>query len=68
MRGRVWVIENNTHFQPKNYAGHPTDRILVMDDFGPDGKARRITQFADGLKDSMSLAVKEAGVNDSACR
>ncbi len=26
-QGRVWVIESNTHFPPKNYKGHPSDRI-----------------------------------------
>jgi putative membrane-bound dehydrogenase-like protein len=59
-RGRIWVIENNTHFRPKDYAGPAGDRILVMDQFGADGRAGRIAVFADGLKDSMSLAVRGA--------
>ncbi len=29
-QGRVWAIESNTHFPPPDYAGHKTDRLLVM--------------------------------------
>lgn len=60
-RGRVWVIESNTHFPPKNYKGHPTDRILVFDDFGPDGRARRRSTFADGFRYGMSLMLRPDG-------
>jgi putative membrane-bound dehydrogenase-like protein len=67
-RGRVWVIENNTHMTPKGYRGHSSDRVLVMEDFGADGRARRISQFADGLKDSMSIAVRPGGAVYVVCR
>ncbi|HXG61579.1 MAG TPA: PVC-type heme-binding CxxCH protein [Planctomycetota bacterium] len=60
-RGRIWVIESNTHFPPKNYKGHPTDRILVFDDFGPDGRARRRSTFADGFRYGMSLMLRPDG-------
>ncbi|HEX7898067.1 MAG TPA: PVC-type heme-binding CxxCH protein [Planctomycetota bacterium] len=53
-QGRVWVIESNTHFPPKNYKGHPTDRILVFH----EGKR---TVFADGFKYGMSIAVRPDG-------
>src|SRR3712207_5078371 len=49
-KGRVWVLENNTHFRPKDYKGPDTDRLLVMEDFGPDGRARKITTWADGFR------------------
>jgi putative membrane-bound dehydrogenase-like protein len=58
VRGRVFAIENNTHFPPEGYKGHPTDRILVMSDSDGDGKADKITVFADGLKFSMSVVVR----------
>ena len=29
--GRVFVIESNTHFPPEGYQGHPTDRILILE-------------------------------------
>jgi putative membrane-bound dehydrogenase-like protein len=57
-RGRVWVIESNTHFPPEGYSGHSSDRVLVM-----TGKARaeEIVTFTDGLTHAMSIAVRPAG-------
>ena len=57
-RGRVFAIENNTHFPPEGYKGHPSDRVLVMSDSDGDGKADKIVVFTDGLKFSMSVAVR----------
>lgn len=57
-RGRVFAIESNTHFPPEGYKGHPTDRVLVMSDTDGDGKADKISVFTDGLKFSMSVAVR----------
>ncbi len=56
--GRIWAIESNTHFPPEGYQGHPTDRILVMEDTDQDHKSDRITVFKDGLTHTMSVAVK----------
>ena len=48
-RGRLWVT--NTIEYP--YAAKPgaksRDRITILEDFGPDGRARKITTFAEGL-------------------
>lgn len=60
-RGRVWVLENNTHFRPKNYNAPPTDRVLILDDFGPDGRARKIIVYADGFSDGMGLLLLPGG-------
>ncbi len=60
-QGRVWVIENNTHQRPSNYKGHDSDRVRVFSDPGPDGKFRKITTFADGFKNAMSLALGRDG-------
>src|SRR5207249_3463824 len=57
-RGRVFAIESNTHFPPEGYQGHPSDRVLVMSDTDGDGKADKIVVFTDGLKYSMSVAVR----------
>src|SRR5262249_35608038 len=57
-KGRVWAVESNTHFPPEDYKGHPTDRVLVMSDTDQDGKADRIVVFTDGLKHTMSVAVR----------
>ncbi len=61
-RGRIWVLENNTHFRPKNYPGPPTDQVLILDDFGPDGHARKISVFADGFSNGMGLRLLPDGV------
>lgn len=55
--GRVWAVESNTHFAPKPYAGHATDRILVMHDADADSRADKIVTFIDGLVHTMSVAV-----------
>src|SRR5215217_2836408 len=47
-RGRVWVIENNTHQREPKYKGPTSDRVRVLDDLDAAGKARRVTTFADG--------------------
>ena len=56
--GRVWVIESNTHFPPEGYDRHPTDRVHVLTDKDGDGKADDDVIFTDGLKFTMSVAVK----------
>ena len=56
--GRVWVLESNTHFPPEGYQGHPTDRLLVLQDKNGDGRADEPTVFADGFKFAMSVTVQ----------
>lgn len=60
-KGRVWVIENNTHERPANYQGADSDRIRIFSDFDETGKARHITTYAEGFKNSMSLALRQDG-------
>lgn len=60
-KGRVWVIESNTHFPPKNYKGRPTDRILVFDEFAADGRAGKVTTFAEGFRYSMGIGFGKDG-------
>jgi len=57
-KGRVFAVESNTHFRPKGYKGHPSDRVLVLQDTNGDGKADKTTVFTDDLKYTMSVAVK----------
>ncbi len=60
-QGRVWAIENNTHERPANYQGPDSDRILVLSDFDDSGKARKITTYAEGFKNSMGLTLRPDG-------
>jgi putative membrane-bound dehydrogenase-like protein len=59
--GRVWAIESNTHFQDPGYKRHRTDRILIIEDTDGDGKSDRLSTFADGLEQSMALALERSG-------
>jgi putative membrane-bound dehydrogenase-like protein len=58
-RGRLWVIQNT------NYPvcpGQPKDQIMIFEDFGPDGKARKKTVFYDKLTFATGIAVGHGGV------
>ena len=47
-KGRLWVPTSQEY--PFAAVGRPgTDKLYVLDDFGPDGKARKVTVFADDL-------------------
>uniref|UniRef100_A0A7C2NUU5 C-type cytochrome n=1 Tax=Schlesneria paludicola TaxID=360056 RepID=A0A7C2NUU5_9PLAN len=65
-RGRVWAIESNTHFPPEGYAGHPTDRVLILEDTNADGRADKVTTFADGFTHAMSVVVKPVWLDEPA--
>lgn len=58
-RGRLWVVENTNY--PK-CPGEPKDRILIFEDFGADGKARKRTVFFDKLTFASGIAVGHGGV------
>src|SRR5579871_1618881 len=46
-RGRMWLSDTVEYPFPEKGPGR--DRILILEDFGPDGKARKITTFAEGM-------------------
>jgi putative membrane-bound dehydrogenase-like protein len=54
-RDRLLVLESNTHFPPKGYKRHPSDRILWVQDTNNDGRADKFTVFADGFTAAMHL-------------
>jgi putative membrane-bound dehydrogenase-like protein len=57
-QGRVWIIENHTHQRPANYKGPASDRVRIFSDAGPDGKFRKVTTWADGFKNAMSISLR----------
>lgn len=61
-RGRLWVTESREYpfAAPTNTPGR--DRIKVLSDFGPDGRAHKITTFADGLNIPIGLLPYRDGV------
>ena len=54
-KGRLWVSTSIEYpvAAPTNSPGR--DRIMIFEDFGADGKARKATQFAGGLNIPMGL-------------
>jgi putative heme-binding domain-containing protein len=47
-RGRLWVT-SSLEYPFKSEGEFPRDRVSILDDFGPDGRARSIATFAGGL-------------------
>ncbi len=48
-RGRLWVTDTVEYPFPVGPDKKGRDTVKVLEDFGPDGRARKITTFADGL-------------------
>src|SRR5438876_5517900 len=47
--GRLWVTTSREYPFPAPPDKPARDRIMIFEDFGPDGRARKVTTFADGL-------------------
>src|SRR5882672_4937665 len=47
--GRLWVTTSREYPFPALPDKPARDRIMIFEDFGPDGRARKVTPFADGL-------------------
>ena len=61
-RGRLWVTDTLEYpFPAPGRAPAPATRVKVLDDFGPDGRARKITTFADGLNIPIGVLPLPAG-------
>src|SRR4051812_34421741 len=49
-RGRLWVTDTVEYPDLAPWWRKSRDTVKVLEDFGPDGRARKITTFADGLR------------------
>lgn len=47
--GRLWVTTSREYPRPVPVGQAGRDRVMIFEDFGPDGRARKVTPFADGL-------------------
>ena len=54
-RGRLWVTDTVEYPYPAAEGAVPRDTVKILSDFGPDGKARSILTFADGLNIPIGL-------------
>ena len=62
-RGRMWAVETQDYpnnLLPDSVRGN--DRILIIDDTNRDGRADRVTVFADGLNLATTLAFANGGL------
>lgn len=61
-KGRIFCVENHTHQTAAGYKGPKSDRIRVLENLDDQGKAQKITTFAEGFRDAMSLTFSHDGV------
>jgi putative membrane-bound dehydrogenase-like protein len=59
-KGRIWITESLEY--PRRSAGKGVDRIKVLEDTNHDGKADKVTVFAEGLNIPSGIAVGHGGV------
>ncbi|HTU22213.1 MAG TPA: PVC-type heme-binding CxxCH protein [Gemmataceae bacterium] len=59
-RGRIWITESLEY--PRRAAGPGRDRIKILEDTDGDGKADKLTIFAEGLNIPSGIAVGHGGV------
>jgi putative heme-binding domain-containing protein len=59
-RGRIWIAESLEY--PRRPAGPGRDRIKILEDTDGDGRADKVTVFADGLNLPTAIAVGHGGV------
>ena len=60
-RGRLWILTMPDYpmFQPPN---RPSDRLLILEDSDHDGRADKLTVFADGLHVPTGFELGDGGV------
>jgi len=62
-KGRLWITESEEYPYPAPTDRKGKDAVKILEDFGPDGKARKITTFADGLNIPIGiLPVKDGAI------
>jgi putative heme-binding domain-containing protein len=59
-RGRIWITESIEY--PRKLAGVGRDRVKVLEDKDADGRASKVTVFADGLNIPTGVAIGYGGV------
>src|SRR5207302_2624500 len=54
-RGRLWVSDTVEYPYAAKPGSKPRDGDKVLEDFGPEGRARKLTTFAGGLKSPIGV-------------
>src|SRR5438128_7679780 len=61
-RGRLWVLELYEYPLGAKPGQQPRDRIKILEDTDNDGRADKVTVFADGLNLATGLLIGIDGV------
>ena len=61
--GRLWVTESREYPFPVKPGEPARDSVRIFSDFGPDGRARKMEIFADGLDIPIGLYPFRTGKN-----
>jgi putative membrane-bound dehydrogenase-like protein len=61
IKGRLLVVESNTHQRPADYEGPTSDRLRMLSDSDGDGRLDRWSTFAEGFRHAMNVAVRPDG-------
>jgi putative membrane-bound dehydrogenase-like protein len=61
-RGRLWVVELYEYPLGAPPGAKPRDRIKILEDTDNDGRADKVTVFADGLNLATGIALGNGGV------
>jgi putative heme-binding domain-containing protein len=63
-RGRIWVTQSEEYPFPVKTGAPSRDTVKILDDFQPNGRAAKITTFADNL--NIPIGVLPLGTGDTA--
>src|SRR5438876_10992075 len=61
-RGRLWVVELYEYPLGAKPGQKPRDRIKILEDTDADGRADKVTVFAEGFSLATGLALGNCGV------
>jgi putative membrane-bound dehydrogenase-like protein len=61
IKGRLLVVESNTHQRPEDYEGPTSDRLRMLSDSDGDGRLNHWSTFAEGFRHAMNVAVHPDG-------
>ncbi len=61
-RGRIFVTQSYEYPYPAKEGAKPRDTIRLLEDFGPDGRARKIAPFVEGLNIPIGVLPTAKGV------
>ena len=60
-RGRLWATQSIEYPWPAKEGASPRDTVRIFDSIGPDGRANKVSVFADGLNIPIGLLPQRDG-------